>query len=62
MKKNGGLALNLTAASLILFGGSGCKSKPTVSLIDDGGGRTTNDFPELAAQAGYTASAAQLCP
>jgi hypothetical protein len=48
MKKNRLLFLGLAAASLISLLPSGCKSKPKVSLIDDGGGRTTNDFPELA--------------
>jgi len=47
MKTNGLLA-GLAVASLALFLTSGCRSKPRVSLKDDGGGRTTNDFPELA--------------
>jgi hypothetical protein len=34
------------AAALML---AGCKTAPQVSLIDDGGGRTADDFPELAA-------------
>ena len=48
MKKSGGLFWGLAVAGLGLLLNSGCKSKPAVSLIDDGGGRTTNDFPELA--------------
>jgi hypothetical protein len=48
MKKNGALLACLVAACLFLLLNSGCKTKPTGSLIDDGGGRTTNDFPELA--------------
>jgi hypothetical protein len=48
MKKNGGLLLGLAGVGLVLLFSSGCKSKSAVSLIDDGGGRTTNDFPELA--------------
>lgn len=43
-----GLLAGLAGASLAVLLVNGCKSKPTVSLIDDGGGRTTNDFPELA--------------
>ena len=48
MKTNGGLLLGLAGAGLVLLLNSGCKSKSSVSLIDDGGGRTTNDFPEIA--------------
>src|SRR5436190_23233981 len=36
-------AVLLLAAAL-----GGCKTQPTVSLTDDGGGRKPEDFPELA--------------
>src|SRR5262245_19511575 len=47
MKMNGVIPAGLAVLSLALFFNSGCRPKPGVSLIDDGGGRTTNDFPEL---------------
>jgi hypothetical protein len=48
MKTNGVLLLGLAGAGLVLLFNSGCKPKPATSLVDNGGGRTTNDFPELA--------------
>jgi hypothetical protein len=47
MKTNGVLLLGLAGVGLVLLFNSGCKSKPAISLVDNGGGRTTNDFPEL---------------
>ncbi|HUF63601.1 MAG TPA: hypothetical protein VMN36_16110 [Verrucomicrobiales bacterium] len=50
MKMRYSLLLAALGAASFLLAGSGCgrKARPPVSLVDDGGGRTADDFPELA--------------
>jgi hypothetical protein len=46
MKKT--ITLRHWAGLAVLLGLAACTTTPQVSLIDDGGGRTADDFPELA--------------